>query len=235
MDHDKIIIILLAVIVVLLSAAFVLFGPFAAKDVNMVMTTAATLYDGDNYGISLTGADGTPIANATVNVTIIDSAGGRNPQVIVTDEKGEGLLQLNGLTPGRYSVELSYGGGNGYKSNQTTTEIEMKASTTSEASGSSGGHTVSIDLPAFDNKYSKTVGEYRIEAMKWSGTTVGGLGVWVYKNGQMVDKSSYLSRGYICMNGNWKWTEWAHGEDGSTYHKYPVSSDVQIQKVEVSF
>lgn len=237
MDNDRIIIILLAVIVVLLSVAFVLFGPFAAKDMNMVMTTADTLYDGDNYGISLTGADGTPIANATVNVTIIDSAGGRNPQVIVTDEKGEGLLQLNGLTPGRYTVELSYGGGNGYKSNQTTTEIEMKASTTSDASGSSsGGHTVSIDLPAFDNRYSTTVGEYRIEAMKWSGTTVGGLGVWVYKNGQPLGKSSYMSRGYVYMDGNWKWTEWGQGGQGSdSYHKYPVSSNVQIQKVEVSF
>ena len=71
--------------------------------------------------------------------------------------------------------------------------------------------------------------------MKWRGTTVGGLGVYVYKNGQMVDKNSYLSRGYICMDGKWKWTDWGTGESGSnSYHKYPVSNDVIIEKVEVS-
>ncbi|WP_296798974.1 carboxypeptidase-like regulatory domain-containing protein [uncultured Methanobrevibacter sp.] len=237
MDSEKIIIILLGVIVILLVAAFVLFGPFAGKDVTMSMTTADTLYDGDYYGISLKGSDGSPIANATVNVTIIDSGGGRNPQLIVTDEKGEGQMQMNGLTPAQYTVELSYGGGNGYKANKTNTTIEMKAATTSSNSGaSSGGKTVTLELPAFDNKYSTTVGEYRIEAMKWTGASVGGLGVWVYKNGQPLSKSSYMSRGYVHMDGNWKWTEWGQGGSGSnSYHKYPVSNGVEIQKVEVSF
>ncbi|WP_295614587.1 hypothetical protein [uncultured Methanobrevibacter sp.] len=43
----------------------------------------------------------------------------------------------------------------------------------------------------------------------------------------------YWPRGYICMNGQWKWTQWDNGEEGATYHKYPVSNDVEIQKVEV--
>ena len=30
-----------------------------------------------------------------------------------------------------------------------------------------------------------------------------------------------------------EWTQWDNGEEGATYHKYPISNDVEIQKVEV--
>ena len=236
MENDKIIIILLVIVMALLIAAFMLFGPFAGKDVQMNVITADTLSDGDNFGISLKSSDGTPVANAVVNLTIIDGSGGENHQVITTDANGEGYLPMNGLTPGKYNMELSYSGGNGFKANSTSHVIEMQASTTSIAGGgsqSSSGKTVSLTLNNYDEHVSQNVGEYKVEAMKWRGTTVGGLGVWVYKNGQMLDKSAYSSRGYICMNGQWKWTNWDDGEEGATYHKYPVSNDVLIQTVEV--
>ena len=95
--------------------------------------------------------------------------------------------------------------------------------------------TVSIELPEFDTKYTKTVGEYTVEAEKWQGGTLGGFGIWLYKNGQLVDQDSYLSRAYFYMDGEWKWSDWGNGEDGATYHKYPVSNDVEIQEIEVKF
>lgn len=236
MENEKIIIILLVIVMALLIAAFMLFGPFAGSDVQMSVITGDTLYDGDNFGISLKSADGTPVANAVVNVTIIDASGGENHQVITTNENGEGYLQLNGMTPGKYNMELSYSGGNGHKANSTSHAIEMAASTTSVAGGdqkSSSGKTVSLTLNNYDERVSQNVGEYKVEAMKWRGTSVGGLGVWVYKNGQMLDKSAYLSRGYICKDGQWQWTIWDDGGEGANYHKYPASNEVQIQTVEV--
>ncbi|MBR6992559.1 hypothetical protein [Methanobrevibacter sp.] len=94
--------------------------------------------------------------------------------------------------------------------------------------------SITLELSEFDTKVSKTVGEYTVEAEKWRGETVGGFGVWLYKNGQLVDKDSYLSRAYFYMDGEWKWSEWGNGEDAN-YHKYPVSNDVEIQEIEVKF
>ncbi|MBR3113057.1 MAG: hypothetical protein IKH29_05015 [Methanobrevibacter sp.] len=102
------------------------------------------------------------------------------------------------------------------------------------ASSSEVPDSITLELSEFDTKVSKTVGEYTVEAEKWRGGTVGGFGVWLYKNGQLVDKDSYLSRAYFCMNGEWKWSEWGNGE-GASYHKYPVSNDVEIQEIEVKF
>ena len=145
-------------------------------------------------------------------------------------------MQLNGLTPGAYNVTATYNGNGKYKEMTTSQNLNMQAAATSSNSQSeSSSNVVSLDLTSFDTYVTKKVGDYEVKAMKWRGTTVGGLGVYVYKNGQMVDKNSYLSRGYICTDGKWKWTDWATGGSGSnSYHKYPVSNDVIIEKVEVS-
>lgn len=89
--------------------------------------------------------------------------------------------------------------------------------------------------PKYDEYVNKSVGEYTVQTMKWKGTTVGGFGVWLYKNGQLVDKDDYASRAYFCMDGKWKWSDWDNGEDQATYHKYPVSTGVEIKEVEVEF
>lgn len=94
--------------------------------------------------------------------------------------------------------------------------------------------TIKVELPEFDKKFTKTSGEYTVEVEKWRGGTLGGFGVWLYKNGEMVNKDSYLSRAYFYMDGEWKWSEWGNGE-GANYHKYPVSNDVEIKEIEVKF
>ena len=96
--------------------------------------------------------------------------------------------------------------------------------------------TITVELPSFDTKYTKTVGEYTVEAEKWMGGSVGGFEVHLYKNGEPVYKDSYMTRAYFCMDGEWKWSEWGNGENGyQEYHRYPVSQGVEIQKVEVKF
>jgi hypothetical protein len=96
--------------------------------------------------------------------------------------------------------------------------------------------TITVELPEFDKTYTATAGEYKVEASKWMGGSVGGFEVHLYKNGQSVYRDSYLSRAYFYMDGEWKWSDWGNGENGyEGYHRYPVSNGVEIQKVEVKF
>jgi len=96
--------------------------------------------------------------------------------------------------------------------------------------------TITVELPEFDRTYTGTSGEYRVEASKWMGGSVGGFDIHLYKNGKSVNKDSYLTRAYFYMDGEWKWSEWGNGQDGyKDSHRYPVSNGVEIQKIEVKF
>ena len=107
--------------------------------------------------------------------------------------------------------------------NETTSEPEIPDS-------------ITVELPGFDTKYTKTVGEYTLEAQKWRGGSVGGFEVSLNKNGQLMDRYSYQSRAYFNDGSGWKWSNWDYGEvDGATLHKYPVANSVDIQEVEVTF
>ena len=107
---------------------------------------------------------------------------------------------------------------------------------TNETAAEPAPDSMAVELPQFDTLYTKTAGEYKVEAQKWMGGSVGGFEVHLYKNGSPVNKDSYLTRAYYCMDGEWKWSEWGNGEDGyEGYHRYPVSSGVEIQEVEVKF
>ena len=152
MEYNKIIIVLLIVIVALLVVGFMIFGPFAKEDANLSVTTNNILHDGDNFGISLIGKGGKAIANATVDVNIIDANGGVNHQVITTNEKGEGLLQLNGLTPGNYVVNVTYSGDNHYNRNNTSQNIEVKKLETVEHVNDGDKASNDNNQPSYANK-----------------------------------------------------------------------------------
>ena len=138
--------------------------------------------------------------------------------VIVILAFGVGILFLQQNTPEPTNVE----------NNQTEADEVDESSSTPD--------TITVELPGFDQTYTETAGEYSVDAEKWMGGSVGGFDVHLYKNGKSVDKDSYLTRAYFYMDGEWKWSEWGNGEDGyEGYHRYPVSSGVEIQKVEVKF
>lgn len=114
--------------------------------------------------------------------------------------------------------------------------VEITDNITSDKANSVTPDTISVELPEFDKTYTETAGEYRIEASKWMGHSLGGFDVYLYKNGERVNKDSYMSRAYFYMDGEWKWSEWGNGEnDYDGHHRYPVSSGVEIREVEVKF
>ena len=137
MDSNKIIMILVVILVILLVEGFFILNPSTAKtDSKVVVTSNSTLHDGEAFSIRLTDVNNTPIANQTVNITIIDAKGGENHQVVTTDNNGNGILTLNGLTIGNYTVKVNYGGNENYTSCNTTVTLNMEEKVTSTQSDS---------------------------------------------------------------------------------------------------
>ena len=121
--------------------------------------------------------------------------------------------------------------GNEKQTNVETQDVDDGSVEESSASP----HTLSV-VPEFDRDVKKSDGQYTVEATKWMGGSVGGFEVSLYKNGQLMDRSSYQSRAYFNDGSGWKWSNWDDGEvDGATFHKYPVSKGVEIREVEVMF
>lgn len=125
---NKVIIALVIMLVAILLAGLFIFSPTHAKsDSRVIVTSNSTLHDGDSFSIKLTDLNNTPIANQVVNITIIDADGEKNHQQVTTDESGNGMLQLNGLTVGNYSMVVVYGGNDNYSNCNTTQSLKMKA------------------------------------------------------------------------------------------------------------
>lgn len=112
-------------------------------------------------------------------------------------------------------------------------KTDTETNRTESASVDETPDTISMELTEFDREVTKTVGDYTLKAEKWRGTSVGGFEVSLYKNGQLMDRSTYQSRAYFDDGTGWKWSDWDDGEEDSTLHKYPVANDVDISKVEV--
>ncbi|MBO5151141.1 MAG: hypothetical protein J6B73_03090 [Methanobrevibacter sp.] len=138
MDNNKLIIALVVILIVMIAAGIFLLNPGHAKvDSRVIVTSNSTLHDGDNFTIRLTDLNNTPISNQRVNITIIDANGGKNPQAVTTDANGDGRLQLNGLTLGNYTVNVTYGGNNNYTVCNTTQRLQMTEKVTPQASTTS--------------------------------------------------------------------------------------------------
>ena len=151
-----------------------------------------------------------------------------------TNSKGVATFKLTKLTKGKtYAATVKFVGNKNYKSISKNVKITINTPV-KKTSNSATPDTITVKLPEFDRVYTGTAGGYTVQAEKWKGGTVGGFGVWLYKNGQLVDKDSYLSRAYFYMNGEWKWSDWGNGQ-GANYHKYPVSNGVEIKEIEVKF
>lgn len=146
MDNNKLIIALIVILIVMLAAGIFLLNPGHAKvDSRIIVTSNSTLHDGDNFTIRLTDLNNTPIANQRVNITIIDANGGKNPQAVTTDANGDGKLQLNGLTLGNYTVNVTYGGNDNYTVCNTTQRLQMTEKVTPQASTTSTSSSKNYD------------------------------------------------------------------------------------------
>ena len=151
MKNNKLITVLLLIIIALLVVfAVMLINPTNAKtDTKITVTSNNTLHDGQNFSIALTDINGTPLTNQTVNITITDANGGKNQQQVTTDGMGNAILKLNGLTPGEYTFNVTYGGNEIYSSSNLTQKIEIKDVVQETTTSVSSSHNTE---PVYDGR-----------------------------------------------------------------------------------
>lgn len=126
MDKNKImIIVLIAIIAALLVGIFAMMPNTNKQDTKLTFKSDSTLDEGSPLKIKLIDANGTAIANQTVNVTITDDDSSNSYYSVVTTGKGIGKLDLD-KSPGKYNVAISYGGNDQYNGCNATKKIKIE-------------------------------------------------------------------------------------------------------------
>ena len=152
MDRNMIMIVaLIAVIAAILVGILATMPQMEKQDTNITFKSNATLTEGDSIKIKLTDANGTAIANQTVNVTVTDKNNASDYHSVIVNEKGIATLKLN-KSSGEYDVTVIYGGNDNYTGCNATQKltikekekaVEAEPASTSESSNSGGWTTVS--------------------------------------------------------------------------------------------
>ena len=153
MDKNKIIILALIVVIaaLLVGIAAMKMPNMGKQDTKLKFKSNSTLAEGDSLKIKLTDANGTAIANQTVNVTIKDKKGTGDSHSVVTNDKGVVTLKLDN-DAGKYNVTITYGGNDKYNGCNATKKITIQekvveasvsqSSAQSSQSGGSSTHTI---------------------------------------------------------------------------------------------
>ena len=124
-----IICVLVAIVIVLLVALAAIIPQANKQNTNLTFENGHEFNEGDSIQIKLTDANGTALANKTVNVTITDGNKASYYYSVVTNDKGIGTLKLD-KNAGEYNVTISYGGNNDYNSCNETQKITIKEKAT---------------------------------------------------------------------------------------------------------
>ena len=149
MDNNKIIIIvLIAVIAALLVGIFAMMPNMSKQDTKLTFMSNDTIDEGGSLKIKLTDANGTTIANQTVNVTITDKNNTRDYHSVVTDGDGVGMLKLD-KGSGKYNVTISYGGNDKYNGCNASEKITIKEEVVEAQPASTSTSSSSYDPGAF--------------------------------------------------------------------------------------
>lgn len=132
----------------------------AQKDSKIVISGNKTLHDGDNLTVKLTDLNKTPIKKESVNITITDKKG----KVVVnesvkTNSKGKANVNLD-LDPGKYVVNVTFGGNDNFTGNTTSKKITIEE-VVQEAAVSSSQDTSSYSEP---KTYASGLTDEEVEA-----------------------------------------------------------------------
>lgn len=126
MDKNQWIIVgLVIVIIALIIGLAVMMQPPTKENVKLTIKNKKVIEEGENVKIQLTDMNGTPIKDQTVNMSVTDKDGTTDYHSVVTNEKGVGKLKLD-KSPGKYTVNCTYGGNENYTANTTNQTLKIK-------------------------------------------------------------------------------------------------------------
>ena len=176
MDKNKIIIgVLIVVIIALLIGIFAVMPNLESKhDTNLTFKCKSTVTEGDSIKVKLTDANGTAIANQTVNVTIEDKDKFSDYHSVVTNDKGVGKVKMD-KNPGKYVITISYSGDDKYNGCNATKKITIEEEVVEAEPTSSSSSSSDYDSGAFYSRQSgRTI--YTGEVMDTPGGKMRHLG-----------------------------------------------------------
>lgn len=93
----------------------------------MKITSPNTLKNGDSFNLTLTAADGTPIANQTVDIIVIAESGEKNHINFTTNSKGELGFGIAGVNPGNYTFNCTFNGTSDYQTCNEAVKLTITA------------------------------------------------------------------------------------------------------------
>lgn len=126
MDKNQWIIVgLVIVIIALIIGLAVMMQAPTKENVKLTIKNKNVIEEGENVKIQLTDMNGTPIKDQTVNISVTDKDGTTDYHSVVTNENGVGKLKLD-KSPGKYTVNCTYGGNENYTANTTNQTLKIK-------------------------------------------------------------------------------------------------------------
>ena len=146
MDKNWIIIIaLLLVIIALLAGLVFMMSNNGNAESKLTISCNSTVEIGDSIEFKLTDANGNPISNENISITITNAENTDSYYSVATDENGIGVLKLD-KSPGKYDVNATFNGNGKYakSGDSKTITIEEEASASEPASSESSGSTSSV-------------------------------------------------------------------------------------------
>ena len=158
MNRNRIIILaLIAVVAVLLVGLVAMTANTTKEDAKLTFKSNSTLAKGDSIEVALTGANGTALANRTVNVTVTDNNMTKDYHSVVTNDEGIATLKID-KDGGNYTVTVSFDGDdklNGCNATQNiTVEEAVEEAHVESSTDSSDSSTKDPDAIYYDSKYN---------------------------------------------------------------------------------
>lgn len=148
-DNNKLIIYVLVAIVIVLLVAIIAVMPHANKQItNLTFENGQELNEGDSIQFKLTDANGTALANQTVNITVTDKDRISDYHSVVTNGEGIGTLKLD-KSAGEYNITISYSGNDKYLNSSLTQKFTVKKAVTESISSTNNGDY--LEGPAVDD------------------------------------------------------------------------------------
>lgn len=151
-DKKKLIVMLLIIVVILLLTLITLMTNFGKESSEINIISKDTLKNGDTISITLKDSNGNPIADQKVDIIIENE---KNQQV-TTDEMGNGVLQLNRISDGQYTVKVIYNGNDKYSKSETTQSLTISDQATSLSNNESSSSDKTESIMSEDGYSYKT-------------------------------------------------------------------------------
>ncbi|MBE6498704.1 MAG: hypothetical protein E7Z81_10645 [Methanobrevibacter sp.] len=198
MEKNQIIILALIVIIaaLLVGMVAVMMPNFAKKDTSLKFKGNATIKEGGSIQIELTDANGNPISNQKVNVTVTDKDKSSDYHSVETNGNGVGKLKLD-KDAGKYTITVVYGGDDQHKGCNATKKITIKEQA-EESDSSSSSSSSSSSQSAYAYKSDGTPMYSQAEVDQYMYNKYGAVNYHVGSNGYMdLDEPGFDDAGHF--------------------------------------